>query len=47
MHTHDELQKQRINQLNQAIETGLMQLDSENKISASKAYQRLKKKLKK
>lgn len=46
MHTYDDLQKQRIQQLNQAIETGLTQLKSGNKVSAVESYARLKKKIK-
>lgn len=46
MHTYDDLQKQRVDQLNQAIEIGLTQLKSGDKISASESYQRLKKKIK-
>jgi antitoxin ParD1/3/4 len=46
MHTYDDLQKQRIQQLNQAIEVGLTQLQSGNKIPAVESYERLKKKLK-
>ena len=46
MHTHDDLQKQRINQLNQAIEAGLVQLKTGDKVLASESYQRLKKKIK-
>lgn len=46
MHTYDDLQKQRIDQLNQAIEVGLTQLKSGNKISAAESYQRLTKKIK-
>ena len=45
MHTHDDLQKQRINQLNHAIELGLTQLKSGNKIPASESYQRLQTKI--
>jgi len=45
MHNHDDLQKQRIAQLNQAIEIGLTQLKSGNKISASDSYHRLKEKI--
>lgn len=47
MHTYEDLQKQRIDQLNSAIEDGLRQLKSEEKILASKSYQRLKKKIEK
>lgn len=46
MHTYDDLQKQRIDQLNQAINIGLTQLKSGNKVSASESYQRLKEKIK-
>lgn len=45
MHTYDDLQKQRINQLNASIEEGLLQLKSGNKVSAEESYQRLKKKI--
>lgn len=47
MHTSDDMQKQRINQLNQAIEVGLMQLESGSKVPAPEAYQRLKGKIQK
>lgn len=47
MHTYDDLQKQQINQLNRAIELGLTQLNTGDKIPASEAYQRLRKKIKK
>lgn len=43
MHTYDDLQK---HQLNQAIEVGLVQLKTDDKVLASEAYQRLKKKIK-
>lgn len=46
MHTYDDLQKQQINQLNQAIEAGLTQLKTGDKVLASEAYRRLKKKIK-
>ena len=45
MHTYDDLQKQRINQLNQEIEIGLIQLKSKNKLPAAVSYKRLKKKI--
>lgn len=45
MHTYDDLQEQRIAQLNQTIELGLSQLKSGQKVSAAKSYQRLKKKI--
>lgn len=47
MHTFDDLQKQRIDQLNRSIEVGLQQLNRGEKISAKKSYQQLKDKLKK
>lgn len=47
MNTYDDLQKHRIKQLNQSIETGLIQLQAGKKVSAKKAYQRLKKKINK
>jgi hypothetical protein len=46
MHSYDDIQKQRIDQLNQAIEVGLTQLRSRQKIPASESYQRLKQKIK-
>jgi len=45
MHTYDDLQKQRINQLNEAIDIGLNQLKKGEKINAKEAYQRLKQKI--
>lgn len=45
MHTYDDLQKQRIQQLNEAIDIGLDQLKKGQKINAKEAYQRLKKKI--
>jgi len=45
LHTHDDLQAQRINQLNQAIEVGLQQLNSGKKIMAKESYHRLKNKI--
>ena len=45
MHTYEDLQKQRINQLNQAIEVGMQQLDSGQKIEADDSYKRLKSKI--
>jgi len=45
MHTHDDLQKQQIMQLNQAIGIGLAQLQSGNKRLASESYHRLKEKI--
>ena len=45
LHTHDDLQTQRINQLNQAMDIGLQQLSSGKKISANESYNRMKKKI--
>lgn len=45
LHTHDDLQAQKIGQLNQAIELGLQQLSDGKKISAETSYDRLKKKI--
>ena len=45
MHTYDDLQKQRINQLNDAIDIGLQQLKKGQKVSAKDAYNRLKQKI--
>lgn len=47
MNTYDDLQKHRIEQLNQSIETGLLQLQAGKRVSAKEAYQRLKKKINK
>ena len=46
MHTYDDLQKQRISQLNEAIEIGLVDLNIGKKVSSSDAYERLSKKIK-
>jgi antitoxin ParD1/3/4 len=45
LHTHDGLQAQRINQLNQAIDVGLQQLNSGQKIPARESFDRMKKKI--
>ena len=45
LHTHDDLQTQRIKQLNQAIDVGLQQLSGGNKTPAKDSYLRLKGKI--
>lgn len=45
LHTHDDLQAQKIGQLNQAIELGLQELNAGKKIPAEASYQRLKGKI--
>ena len=45
LHTHDDLQKQRIKQLNQAIDIGLQQLNAGKKVLAHEVYNRMNKKL--
>jgi antitoxin ParD1/3/4 len=45
LHTHDDLQSQKIEQLNQAIELGMQQLTEGKKISAEASYERLKGKI--
>ena len=45
LHIYEDLQNQRIQQLNQAIEVGLDQLKSGKKISAKDSYNKLKKKI--
>ena len=45
LHTHDDLQAQRINQLNQAIDVGLQQLNTGKKISVRDSFDRMKKKI--
>lgn len=47
MYHYDDLQKRRMEQLNVSIEEGLLQLKAGKKVSASEAYQRLKKKIEK
>ena len=43
--TYDELQKKRVEQLNQAIDAGLMQLQKGQGINAKEVYKRLQKKI--
>ena len=45
MHTYDDLQKNQINQLNQALDIGMAQLKAGNKVTAKESYQRLKNKI--
>ncbi len=45
MHTYDDLQQHRIDQLNQAIDLGLSQIKSGKTVSASESYERIKKKI--
>jgi len=47
LHTYEDLQAQRINQLNQAIDIGLQQLNAGQKIPANKSYTKLKNKIRK
>jgi len=47
LHTYEDLQAQRINQLNQAIDVGLQSLKNGKKISAQASYDKLKKKINK
>lgn len=47
LHTHDDIQTQRINQLNQAIDIGLAQLNSGKKIPAKESMKRMKAKIEK
>lgn len=47
LHTHDDLQAQRIHQLNQAIDIGLQQLNSGKKIPAQESLSRMKDKIEK
>ncbi len=46
MHHYDDMQKQRVDQLNQAIEIGLLQLKSGEKSDAKESYKRLSNKIK-
>jgi len=43
--TYDELQKKRVEQLNQAIDAGLMQLQKGQSVNAEEVYKRLQKKI--
>jgi antitoxin ParD1/3/4 len=45
MHTYEDLQKQRMVELNQAISAGLKQLKLGSKVPARASFQRLKKKI--
>ena len=45
LHTYEDVQNQRIKEINQAIDIGLNQLDSGNKISAKASYAKLKNKI--
>lgn len=45
LHTHDDIQTQRIKQLNQAIDIGLEQLSSGKKVSTHESYKRMKLKI--
>lgn len=47
LHTHDDLQNQRIKQLNQAIDIGLQQLNVGKKVPAHESYNRMKQKINK
>ncbi|MBY0544905.1 MAG: type II toxin-antitoxin system ParD family antitoxin [Gammaproteobacteria bacterium] len=46
MHNYDDIQKQRIEQLSQSIDVGLVQLKSGKKIDAKESYKRLSNKIK-
>jgi antitoxin ParD1/3/4 len=43
--THDDLQRERIKQLNNAIDVGLNELSSDKKILAKETYERMKQKI--
>ncbi|MFI4956631.1 MAG: type II toxin-antitoxin system ParD family antitoxin [Gammaproteobacteria bacterium] len=45
MHSYDGVQKNQIDQLNQAIEIGMKQLKAGNKVSAEESYRKMKKKI--
>ena len=47
LHTHDDLQNQRIKQLNQAIDIGLQQLNLGEKVPARESYNRMQQKINK
>jgi antitoxin ParD1/3/4 len=45
LYTHDDLQRERIKQLNKAIDVGLDELNSDKKIPAKETYERMKQKI--
>ncbi len=45
LHSYDDLQTQRIKQLNQAIDVGLQLLSNDQKTSMQECYEHLKKKI--
>lgn len=45
LHTYEDLHQQRLAQLNQAIDVGLVQLEKGHGMAAKDVYQRLKKKI--
>jgi len=45
LHQYEDLQKQRLQQLNRAIDSGLEELKMSKKISAKSSYTKLKKKI--
>lgn len=45
LHAHDDLQNQRIKQLNQAIDIGLKQLETGKKIPSHDSYNRMAQKI--
>ncbi|HBD7398712.1 TPA: type II toxin-antitoxin system ParD family antitoxin [Legionella pneumophila] len=47
LYTHDDLQRERIKQLNNAIDVGLNELSSDKKILAKETYERMKQKISK
>jgi antitoxin ParD1/3/4 len=47
LHTHDDLQNQRIKQLNQEIDIGLQQLNAGKNVPAHESYKRMKQKINK
>lgn len=47
LYMHDDLQSQRIKQLNQAIDVGLQQLDAGKKVPAHEVYDRMTRKINK
>lgn len=45
LHTHDDLQKQRIAQLNQAIDIGMEQLQQGQRVNGKLSYEKMKRKV--
>lgn len=45
LHTYEDIQSHRVQQLNEAIDVGLTQLSENQRVSAKESYDKLKKKI--